>query len=243
MAITMDCEVYLVKGEVAGVRYGVREMLKLLDDAGIQYAVVMPVALSKPDNRWIAERVRNEPRLLGSCCVNPNFGDKAAAEFEKAVKDWGMKSLKLMPTRHGYDIESPIVHPLMEIAKKRGIPATIHSGSDGCYPLQIRALAEAFPQVPIIMDHMGFRYHTDQAILAARKCANIYLGTTITNCEPYLIKKAVDELGARKVVFGSNAPSAFADLAVEGVKRLRLKRRDEERILGENLAAIYGLKK
>jgi len=239
----MDFEVYLVKAEVAGVRYGVRELLKLLGDANIQYAVVMPVAEFKPDNRYIAEHVRNEPRLLGSCCVNPNFGDRAAAELEKAIREWGMKSLKLMPTRHGYNIESPIVHPLMELAKKHSIPATIHSGSDGCYPLQIAALAEAFPQVPIVMDHMGFRYHTDQAILAARKCANIFLGTTIANCEPYLIKKAVDALGARKVVFGSNAPSAFPDLAVEGVKRLRLRPRDEERILGENLAAIYGLKR
>lgn len=242
MAITMDFEVYLVKGEVAGVKYGVREMLKLLDDAGIQYAVVMPVAVYKPDNRWIAGRIKKERRLLGSCCVNPNFGKSAADEFENAVKEWGMKSLKLMPTRHGYDIESPIVHPLMEIAQKHGIPATIHSGSDGCYPLQIRALAEAFPKVPVIMDHMGFRYHTDQAILAARKCPNIFLGTTVTNCEPYLIKKAVDALGSRKVVFGSNAPSAFPDLAVESVKRLRLPRRDEQRVLGENLAAIYGIK-
>ena len=104
MAITMDFEIYLVKGEVAGVHYGVREMLKLLDDAGIQYAAVMSVALYKPDNRWVAERLKGQPRLLGTCCVNPNFGDKAVAEFEKGLKEWGTKGLKLMPTRHGYYI-------------------------------------------------------------------------------------------------------------------------------------------
>ncbi|MYC48212.1 MAG: amidohydrolase family protein [Chloroflexi bacterium] len=47
--------------------------------------------------------------------------------------------------------------------------------------------------------------------------------------------------GADRVVFGSNAPTAHPDLAVESIARLGLPQDQFDLIMGGNLARIYGL--
>lgn len=239
MAITMDFEIYH-SNEGATPYYGVKELLALEDEAGIQKAIVMPTPIFRPHNKQLAEKIQGNDRLIGCANINPNFGEEAVEELEQAIQNWGMKSLKLMPTLHGYQIDGKVVYPLMERAKELGIPVNIHSGSDGCYPLQIMMLAMDFPSVPIIMDHMGYRYHVQQAIAAARKCDNIFLGTTLINSEPGMIKQAVQAVGAERIVFGSNCPTAFPIYAVQSLQRV-FADRELELILGENLAKIYGV--
>ncbi len=152
-----------------------------------------------------------------------------------------MQGLKLMAPQHGYQISSAVCDPLMETARSLGIPVTIHSQGTPAHPLEIAELAKRHPEVPMIMDHMGHRYWVNQALQAARACDNIFLGTTIASFEPLIIARAVDELGPENIVFGSNAPSAYPDLAMESIRRARLGDRTEELIFGENLARIYKL--
>lgn len=235
MAITMDFEAYLTQGESP------EELLVLEDQAGIELAVVMPRVTYHPDNRWHAEALKGYQRLIGCACVNPNFGEEAVEELQKAITEWGLKGLKLMAPAHHYNISSPIVYPLMDLARELEIPVTIHSGSSPVHPLEIAALVLRYPEVPVVMDHMGHREYTAQAIRAAELCPNIYLGTTIAAFEPGTVKAVVEALGPERVVFGSNAPSAYPDLAVESIRRAKLGKEAEDLIFGENLARIYGI--
>ncbi|MEW6399863.1 MAG: amidohydrolase family protein [Bacillota bacterium] len=238
----IDFEAYWSPQPLDGKVYGPREILEMEDTAGIDMVVLMPSPDFRPDNRGLAEAIRGyEDRIIGCAQVNPRFGEEAVEELETAITRWGLKALKLMPTFHGYAVESPTVDPVMEKARELGIPVNIHSGSYNCYPLEIAALAQRYPEVPIIMDHMGYRFRENQAILAARMCPNIYLGTTLICVEPILIKFAVKELGPERVVFGSNAPGSYPDLCVEAIRRLNLGAEAEVLIFGENLARIYKL--
>jgi predicted TIM-barrel fold metal-dependent hydrolase len=91
------------------------------------------------------------------------------------------------------------------------------------------------------MDHMGYREWTADAIEAARDNPNLYLGTTIASFEPITIAHAVRELGPERIVYGSNWPNLYSDLAVEAIRRQRLGQEAEELILGGNLARILGI--
>ena len=234
--MTGDFEAYLgPDGDLAA-------LLKLEDDAGIEKVVLMPLPEIRPDNLGVVASAKGSDRVIPCACVNPSFGREAVDELITVVRDHGMKGLKLMPPRHGYVISSQDCDPFMDAALMLSIPVTIHSGPSPAHPLEIAALCARHPNVPVIMDHMGHRYWSDQAIQAARQCESIHLGTTIAAFEPGLIARAVREVGAERVVFGSNAPSAFPDLAVESIKRAKLGDRAEELILGENLARIYRLK-
>ena len=146
-----------------------------------------------------------------------------------------------MPPKHGYKILEPLVDPIMEIARAHNIPVTIHSQNSPAHPLEIAVLAGRFTDIPIIMDHMGHRYWAEAALEAARQQDNIWLGTTIAAYEPAMVQAAVDLIGAKRVVFGSNAPRAYPDLAVESIRRLNLPDADEAAIFGGNLADVYGL--
>ena len=47
--------------------------------------------------------------------------------------------------------------------------------------------------------------------------ANVYLGTTIAAFEPVTIERAMRELGPERIVYGSNWPNLYSDLAVEAI--------------------------
>ena len=144
-----------------------------------------------------------------------------------------------MPTVMQFVADSVVMDPLMEEARSLGVPVTIHSGTEYCSPAEIARLASRHPGVPVIMDHMGYRAQTGQAIEMAKGCPNLYLGTTLV-AEPTAIKSAVQAVGAERVVFGSNAPSGVPLLGAMAVRRAGLSEREEALVLGEALAAVYG---
>jgi predicted TIM-barrel fold metal-dependent hydrolase len=234
VSVTGDFEAYLGEGGTLD------DLLAMEDVAGIEKIVLMPSPVMHPDNRGVAAAARGNDRIIPCACVSPALGDEAAQELERALDD-GMRGLKLMPPRHGYKIIQAEVDPFMEIARAHKIPVTIHSQNSSAHPLEIAVLAGRFPDIPIIMDHMGHRYWAESAVAAARQCDNIWLGTTIAAFEPAMVQAAVDAIGAKRVVFGSNAPRAYPDLAVESIRRLQLPDADEAAIFCENLATIYEL--
>ena len=59
--------------------------------------------------------------------------------------------------------------------------------------------------------------------------------------EPHWIRKAVQELGAERVVFGTNAPMVWPESQILVVRQAELAESDEKKILGENAASLYGL--
>jgi len=91
---------------------------------------------------------------------------------------------------------------------------------------------------------MGYREWVRSAVQAAQENANIYLGTTlIAAAEPFTISAIVasGELGADRIVFGSNAPAGIASHGVNGIRMAGFSPEDEALVLGENLRAIYDM--
>ncbi len=216
-------------------------LLAMQDDAGVQIAVVKTSTDEVPDNRWLYELIKDNPRCVGMAIINPRMGKDAVTDLERCIKEFGFRGMKLMPTVYGIGIESTAYDPLMRKAAEFGIPVTIHSGGIHCMPTEVALLAARHPDVNVIMDHMGYRYYTGQAILAAKQFPNIYLGTATANNEPGAVMSAIRQIGADRVVYGSNCPANYPDLAVAALKRLKLDADSERKLLGDNLARLYGI--
>jgi predicted TIM-barrel fold metal-dependent hydrolase len=237
------CESYLTltgNPYLVGRPGGADELVKIFDEAGITTAMTLLSGADAVDNRKVWEATKKYPtRIFGMCLVRPDRGQAAVDEFRMTVREWGFKGLK-----HGAEADD-----LVRAAADMEVPVTIHTGGESWRPQtkrfyeNISETARAYPRLPIIMEHMGYRHAVDLAIEVARRHSNVYLGTTIPAAsEPYLVRKAVREAGAEKVVFGSNAPFALADLGVEGVRRLKLAKADEELVFSGNFRRIYRLK-
>ncbi len=240
--ITMDFETYLPTNSPPTERAAVlAEILRNEDAAGIEYAVVMPNPTPNPDNRALAESVKGERRVVACCQVNPNDGDAALRDVENSITNLGMKMLKIMPALYHLSLTGSLAFGLMSKARDLGIVVNIHSGGGNSHPLQIGALCRRFPEVPVIMDHMGYREWGHDAIVAAQDNPNIYLGTTIASFEPSFIERAIKDVGPERVIYGSNLPALYSDLAVEAIRRQKLGREAEDLLLGGNLARILGM--
>ena len=137
-------------------------------------------------------------------------------------------------------LASIVMTQLAPWALKLGIPVTIHSAGSPAHPLEIGVLAEAFPDVPVIMDHMGYRNYVGAAIAAAKRAPNLYLMTTAV-MEPHCIQDAVREIGAHRVVFGSNGPAVRPSTQILVIKQAELAPADERKVLGENAARLLRL--
>ena len=228
--------------------YGKSGVLATLDEAGIDACILFIGDVPDDPRTMNAEMlaiVAGEERILPGCLVNPTMGPLALDDLRRCV-DKGARTVKLMAARHKYRIDSACVDPVMALAKELGIPATIHSGSElsGCAPMYIGTLAQRHPDVPIIMDHMGYREWCGQAVDAAIANSNIYLGTTlIAAAEPILIKNIVrgGQIGADRIVFGSNSPAGVALHGVNGIRRVGFTSAEEALILGETFKRIYRL--
>ena len=248
-----DFEAYLSE-QYQEEPFTLKMLLEMEDEAGIEKAVVMAdlrkggqLAFS-PDNEGLAPQIQGNPRTIGCAVLNPHLGRKGVEELKRAVTEWGFQGLKLMPSAHKFEIDDEIVDPFVETARDLGIVVSIHSGIGNSHPTRIGRLAGRYPEVSIIMDHMGFPEHVQEAIQVAEEHPTIHLGTTILRffrpaetAVPEEVREAVTRLGPERVVFGSNLPEFRPIQVMQAIQRLELGPEAERMIFGDNLARVYGL--
>ena len=240
-----DFEAYM-PAEYNGKPYGKSGLLANADAAGIDILVVFPGGVHadpRPLNAHLLAETAGEERILPGCLVNPTMGPDALDDLRRCVER-GARTVKLMAAAHGYRYDSACTDPVMALAQELGIPATIHSGSplSGCSPSYIATLAARHPGVTVIMDHMGYREWIGLAVAAAIANPNIYLGTTlIAAAEPISVKNVVrgGQVGADRVVFGSNSPSGVAAHGINGLRDVGFTDEELALILRGNLRRIY----
>src|SRR5258708_39626783 len=105
----------------------------------------------------------------------------------------------------------------MMLARELGLVVNIHSGSEISHPLAIGALARRFPDVTVLMDHMGYREWSSDAIEAARDNPDLFLGTTSASFEPSTIDRAGRELVPGRVGDGADCAALDSYLSVEAI--------------------------
>ncbi len=137
-------------------------------------------------------------------------------EVERFLEHPKFLGLKLHPLIDGYLPNDPSVHPLMELLQAHGnLPVLVHSGHPiFTLPWSIEELAVSFPDVPVVMAHMGHgnAVYINAAIDIAERRPNVYLETSGMPMHTK-IAEAVERVGKERVLYGSDAP--FHHPAVE----------------------------
>lgn len=168
-----------------------------------------------PDNEHVRTVVESIPEAYALVWGNPRVPGylEEAARFLEHPKFLG---LKLHPLLDGYHPNDESVHPLMELLRERGgLPVLVHSGHPiFTLPWSIEELAVAFPDVPLVMAHMGHGnvVYINASIDIAERRPNVYLETSGMPMHTK-IAEAVERVGVERVLYGSDAP--FHHPAVE----------------------------
>ncbi len=217
-------------------------MIELMDEAGIEKAVVMTYAdapVLKPDAlRYLHDACRKYPdRLIPYARINPHAAG-AAALLEEAIVDLGMKGLKI----HQESVTAAAHHgSIVRLVKKAAefdAPVLFHSGDEPLsLPQQFTRLAEEAPEATIILAHMGGYHHNEDAIRLCERYDNLLVDTSACPY-PRKIKEAIERLGAHRVLFGSDGPGCNPKLELQKVTRLGLPEDELRLVLHDNVASL-----
>lgn len=226
----------------------VEELLRVMDLAGIDAVVTCPPYSSiDPDrnydeaNAYLARSMEEAPnRIFAFLRVNPHNRDHTLEAIERGVLEQGFYGVKLHPRNEAFPINSEeLTHPIAEKAAKMNVPILIHTGEPDTYgyaqPTLVGGLADVFPEVTLIVGHMGKRL-VDDAILVAEWFDNIILETSFRSHKD--IEKAVRVVGADRVIYGSDMPFGVPEVEMKKVMVADITEEERRLLLGENMARI-----
>ena len=221
-----------------------QDLINKMDSCGIDKAVVCPVeegitVYNEEGNKYILEAINKFPdRLVGFLAVNPWYGDKSWEMAERYLGK-GLKGIKMHPNLQGFMVNDEIIYPLMEIARDYHVPVYTHCGTPiYSLPYQILDLAGQFPEVPIVMGHMGYNYeYMEDSIRVAEMAPNLFLESSLTASSNALFDNffnMIIDYDAGKLLFGSDTPESDMIIELEKLRSLDISKEDMNRILGEN---------
>jgi uncharacterized protein len=207
----------------ANVSCDADELIRYMDMYNVEKSAVFFT-----DNDLVRRAAKKYPERIVGCYWPDPHEAESAERVRTALREWGFKGVKLHPLFQAFLPNDKIVHPIVEEARKARVPVLIHTGhAPFSLPWSVGELAESFPDVKIVMLHMGDGngVYMEAAINVARKLDNIYLETS-RMMNGAKIVEALQVVGKDRVMYGSDIP--FGDPVVEIVKATALKLSDEE---------------
>ncbi|WP_246019690.1 amidohydrolase family protein [Bacilliculturomica massiliensis] len=191
-------------GGWAGVRMTAEELIAQMDEYNFEKAVISTF----PADESIAAVDKYPQRFVGAVWVNPWDGAKALDQIRSAVEDHGFRAVKLHPLSQAYLPNDECVFPVARLARELDIPLMIHTGHPPfSLPWSVAQLAEMYPDVRMVMIHMGHGngMYIQSAIDMAKKYPNLYLETSGMPMHNK-IKEGYDTVGPDRIMFGIDAP-------------------------------------
>ena len=187
-------------------------------------------------NREVARIVASRPdRFYGFAFVHPER-DRGRVEtmVREAVEQFGFVGIKV----HRHD--GRITREICEVARAFSLPVLYDVMGEVSV---VELLATEYPAVSFIIPHLGSFADDWRAQLALidhlARHPNIYTDTSgIRRFD--LLEQAVQRVGARKILFGSDGPWLHPGVELAKVHALGLSSEDEELVLGGNLLRLVG---
>lgn len=215
---------------VPGGMLDVRQMTKYISGEK------QPETMEVP-NYLVSETIKKYPdKFYGFYCVNPNKGKSVLDELEGAVKQ-GFAGLKLAPMVHQFSFSANIVYELAELCGELGIPFYAHVVySPAASTNKFHNLVRTFPKTRFILGHMGFGPADTAAVQYALESDNLFLETSQGS---YLIlKEALEQLGSKKIIFGTEFPMYHPVAALSSIYALGCSESQFEDICCNNILEL-----
>ena len=197
------------------IQFGTLEnLLKFMDQYQVEVSVLLPIA-PLTDGFQYLKKARDNSRLVCFASVHPEDAEK-----EKKLKDQlasGCVGVKLHPPLQNCPPDHPGYFEILEILKPKPVPVIFHTGIVHYYPAyqpirygygepkKFEKLIQAFPEIPIVMAHLGMR-QAEQVLELGRKYHHLYVDGS--NQRLKVLKQAVDAFGKDRLIFGSDFPAS-----------------------------------
>jgi predicted TIM-barrel fold metal-dependent hydrolase len=240
----IDCHVHLVGAELPDAlvaearRLGVTQMM--VASLGRTWDYEPSHAHCVQANRDTLRVMAQLPELvLGWAYVNPRFEDEAEEEIRWCIEGNAFSGVKLWTAAHATE---PCVSRIIDLAVELRVPVLMHAWHKATgnlrfesTPQMIAELSRAKPEAMIIMAHIGGDWE-----LGSRALENVAasVDTSGSIVEQGIVEESVARLGARRVIFGSDADGVELGVALAKVTAAEIPEEDRAAILCGNMQAM-----
>ncbi len=199
-----------------------------------------PEDMRQQNDDVLAALVRWKHRAFGFVYLNPNHLDESIAELERCVASGPMVGVKLWVARH---CNAPELDPILKragelkaiVLQHTYIKATGNLPGEST-PMELADLARRHPRVTIVCGHSGADWEI--GIRAIRDCPNVYADLCGSDPTAGMTEMAVRELGAHRVLYGSDAGGRSFASQLGKVLGADIPESARNLILGENLKRL-----
>jgi len=203
-----------------------------------------PVEEVRQGNEEVFDLIDRHPGFVfGLVYVNPNHTETLTI-LEEGLQHPGVVGIKLWISCRDERGRLDPVYPVFEFATARKAPVLCHSfyrtGGNlpgELSPTDIAHLAVRYPAARLVMAHMGGQWL--RGVRAIKSCPNVW--TDFSGGRAYMgsLEFAVKELGAHRVVYGSDAfIRAFAPMLAK-VAAAELDMAAKRKIVWDNSATLF----
>jgi uncharacterized protein len=204
-------------------------------------------------DRWGCDLARGDDRFLAFVGINPRYLTEAevVAEIDE-LHAAGASGVKIIPPSMRLYADDPLLWPVYARCAELGLPILSQSGSGGGdppypgadhygRPRRFDRVLTEFPDLTLILAHLGLGYEEDIIKLAARH-EGLFTDTSLRlsrlgregRPSAEQLVDLIRRIGVDRVLLGSNYP--FVDPVVyrERLESLPLDDGERELIVGEN---------
>jgi predicted TIM-barrel fold metal-dependent hydrolase len=169
-------------------------------------------------------------RVIGFLSVHPH-DPRALDEIERGARELGLRGIKLGLNYQRAELLGNEAFAIYQKAQAMKLPVLFHMGTSPirfaplteAYPLHVDRIAIAFPDLKIVMAHIGHPWQTD-TIVVIRKHPNVYADISAQFYRPWSMYNALrlaTEWGVLpKLLFGSDYPIATPQETIDGTLRV-----------------------
>ncbi len=252
--VTPDDAIWDAHTHLAGVAGSVAErvdqLLAYADRVGVRRLVLfMGTSFSRDpsperfraENDEVLAAIAHAPdRVLGMVYLNPKHRQASLDELNRCVRDGPMVGVKLWIAIR---CNQPELDPIVRLATELQTPILQHAydrvagnlpGESSC--ADVAALAARHPDASFICAHTGNDW--ERGIRTIRASKNVWAEVSGSDPTAGFVEMAVRELGARRVLYGSDAGGRSFASQLAKVHGANLPDEDRRLILGGNLRSL-----
>jgi hypothetical protein len=219
-------------------------VLRHMEEVGIDRSCIGPAThtTDEKDNEAVADLCRRYPGKFLALAHHDT-------ELEKGrIRSLLFREVHELGFRGVAELGEQPTPELLDTVRELGIPVLYHPYLGGPYGDEFPALFQEFvpeyPDVNFILCHLGsddsddWREHL-AGIQLAKTYPNVYVDTSAVIITSYL-EKAIKELPAEKIIFGSDGADCDSRVAIYRIRVQKLPKEKEELILGGNMLRLLG---
>ncbi len=242
----------------------INNVLNNMEAGGIDRTVMVnfaPPKIIHQNNLWTLETAKNSKgKLVPLVSFHPEMEGVLTEHLENYI-ELGAKGIKLHPMAQGFDVRDERLDDLYRTCNEKHFSILIHCGRVSNARLNeysdfecILPVIQKYPELPIILAHMADG-NVERCLDVSKKYNNVYFDTSIViTGYPEIIDvnepswpddkeviSIINEIGAVKVVFGSDFPWGSPIHDLQRIMNFNLDNSQKELIFSGNAKRLFSL--